>query len=909
MRAVSSAASRGGKSTSTPAPAASADEILPPGWFKCASRSKPGCFYYAHPATKRTQVEPPPGTKRRAPTAPVVAPAPAEKAARTEANGKAAPAKAVQVVDSEETAEQKRERKLAEEEAKKRAEQRRKEEEARRKKADEEAKKREEEEAEAEEEARRALFLKAREKAREKQLLEEQADVEEEETKKQVKDGDKKKKEEKKDDTAEEANKSSSEEEGDDLMPKKSATIRRASIKAEWAKGQNEKRKTWKEDDDSEIEDEKVTREDLERWREEEEERERLEQETERKRKNEEQAKVRAEEERKRQLEAEEEASREAEYQAALKAAGVLPPPSADAASDLPAPPPAAGFDSGNKARGERSSSSSSSRSRRSKRRSRSSSSERPIPPSTEDPAFLQAELLKKLEGDEFRRNQPPKGFHDAPLPGAPAAPGQLPFEPPAPPPPRQPSAAAQFQHQDQHPPSHAHIPPPPPPPAPVVRVPAPPPQTVTAAAPAGRQTGTILWYNGRRRTGLLQPDIGGQLLEIPVNGAPNSSLAPPVPGGLMHGTRVTYQVAIDPARNVPMCIDVRPLDGQVGLSCGGESNAGARAVNEDRTIAVDLHEGLGHMVAIFDGHRGTCCAEFLVQNLPKVIQAKCTELFRANGLQPGAPKVSCCTPTEVSLMNKGLSAGFEAADQAYSATATQNGWGDGASALVALVAHGFDAPEEASKAYAGAGTVPTAPGGYAKLFAAWCGRSRMLLLRGRQAIRCTEDHSVSRNDEWYRLENLGACLVQDINGVCWMGPANRREQAWARQQGYEDSKGTKAFLATSRGFGDITMKGNAPVLVATPEVRAYDLTTEDWAIVLAGRGICSVLSDQDVATACWEAAVLQGMGPVETAKMLADRASGAGAKDNLTVIVMRLGWANPPPASAVAHHHYGGGW
>eukprot|EP00435_Cladocopium_sp_Y103_P018200 s3054_g4.t1 len=34
-------------------------ERLPPGWIKMASKSHPGAFYYAHPASKRTQAHPP----------------------------------------------------------------------------------------------------------------------------------------------------------------------------------------------------------------------------------------------------------------------------------------------------------------------------------------------------------------------------------------------------------------------------------------------------------------------------------------------------------------------------------------------------------------------------------------------------------------------------------------------------------------------------------------------------------------------------------------------------------------------------------------------------------------------------------------------------------------------------------
>merc|ERR1712060_12452 len=38
---------------------AAASEGLPPGWVRMESRSRPGQFYYAHPATQRTQVERP----------------------------------------------------------------------------------------------------------------------------------------------------------------------------------------------------------------------------------------------------------------------------------------------------------------------------------------------------------------------------------------------------------------------------------------------------------------------------------------------------------------------------------------------------------------------------------------------------------------------------------------------------------------------------------------------------------------------------------------------------------------------------------------------------------------------------------------------------------------------------------
>merc|ERR1719188_1621066 len=114
---------------------------------------------------------------------------------------------------------------------------------------------------------------------------------------------------------------------------------------------------------------------------------------------------------------------------------------------------------------------------------------------------------------------------------------------------------------------------------------------------------------------------------------------------------------------------------------------------------------------------------------------------------------------------------------------AAQCGCGDGATALVALICHGF----EASLAGGSAGTVTSAPGGQAKLFAAWCGMGRILLLRGRQAVRCSEEHTCAREDERRRLVAMGAPVVQDHQGVWWTGRPDRPELVRARQQGYEE--------------------------------------------------------------------------------------------------------------------------
>jgi len=354
-----------------------------------------------------------------------------------------------------------------------------------------------------------------------------------------------------------------------------------------------------------------------------------------------------------------------------------------------------------------------------------------------------------------------------------------------------------------------------------------------------------------------------------------------------------------------PVCYDVLPVDGQVGLSCGGSSETGQRAENEDRTIAVDLPEGLGHMVGIFDGHRGTNCADFLSQNLSKAVVAKTQDGFQ-EWLVAGRAILSLSDQEEVDVIRSGIIAAFEACDRDLCSTAESCNWGDGASAQIALLSHGYEAFEQ------GRSTVPSAPGGQAKCFAASCGTGRMLLLRGRQAVCITKEHTVANEEERRRLESIGALVLQDVRGIWAMGRPDRMDLAQHRQQGYTVDVGPKPFLTASRGFGDVMIKklpyrsllggvSQVPVLTATPDVSVIDLLPADWAIVMGGQGIYTVLSDQDVADVVLEIIATQGKGVVDAAKAITAMAAQRGAKDNLTCIVMRLGWANTPPVKTLA--------
>merc|ERR1712238_361543 len=97
-------------------------------------------------------------------------------------------------------------------------------------------------------------------------------------------------------------------------------------------------------------------------------------------------------------------------------------------------------------------------------------------------------------------------------------------------------------------------------------------------------------------------------------------------------------------------------------------------------------------------------------------------------------------------------------------------------------------------------GTIPTAPGGIAKLFVAWCGDSRALLIRGRTGFRCSEDHRPTRTDEQERIRRAGGRVMKDPAGVWRVGPREENKYAQELEKGKKERSGIEvvAFLHTS---------------------------------------------------------------------------------------------------------------
>lgn len=393
---------------------------------------------------------------------------------------------------------------------------------------------------------------------------------------------------------------------------------------------------------------------------------------------------------------------------------------------------------------------------------------------------------------------------------------------------------------------------------------------------PDTRQLGHVRWYNGRRQIGVIRGDNGHEVF-IPVGGANNRNLVPMTPGGLMHWTRVSYtSILLEDPDAVPggvlreACANVVPCrDGlQPGLECGVETRIGGRAVNEDRIAANDLYD-LGFLAAIFDGHGGENCVNYVSQRFPVALHAA-----YANRAQQLVGGVASLTPKEEErLISAAICDAFEMTDEEFMQTARQEHLCDGSTALVVLLAHGFEAPPTES-------TVANCKGGVAKLFVANCGDSRAILVRRRKAVRLSVDHKPERDDETRRIQKAGGIVIQDQCGIYRVG----------RKKGEH-----RMFLSTSRAFGDRELKEPRPLVIAEPEIVVHTLSPDDWAAVICCDGVWNTMSDQDVADAVWQVLAFRRGSCVEAAQEVATRAQATGSTDNVTVFVMRFGWADPP--------------
>ena len=295
-------------------------------------------------------------------------------------------------------------------------------------------------------------------------------------------------------------------------------------------------------------------------------------------------------------------------------------------------------------------------------------------------------------------------------------------------------------------------------------------------------------------------------------------------------------------------------------LSHSFASLQGSRDYQEDRGTCIEpLDAGRGWtqpLFAIFDGHTGEACSEFLERRLPQTLV----------GCLPAAGAAAAET------MGAMRDAFLQADTQFLMEAAAQH------NALETSSLDAFALEREKARWLAGATGVAALFSG-ASLLLAHLGDSEALLVRDGEAALLTRPHRPTDASEQARIEAAGGWLT-----------------------GGAKKKRVNGVLAVSRAFGDIEYKlwknrawgrtFTADLVSAEPTVTHVRLQRgRDTALVLASDGLWDVVGKAEVAqrVGAWRA---KHGGVSGLAQQLAELAVQRGNNDNTTVIVVDLAWA-----------------
>lgn len=314
----------------------------------------------------------------------------------------------------------------------------------------------------------------------------------------------------------------------------------------------------------------------------------------------------------------------------------------------------------------------------------------------------------------------------------------------------------------------------------------------------------------------------------------------------------------------------------------------GARPTMEDRTLVIQslMHEpGHGYyrnepkehlhelamtvFAAVFDGHGGDECSNYLVEALPRHIrQAMLAE-------------------------RENLAAAIELSRN--TASMRQEQTEDSASELMRKILKGaylrtdkeFITPKAAPQSGSTGATVLLLG---RRLFAANVGDSRVVLCRaGGQCVELTSDHKPSRPDEAARVRQAGGFILHKRV----MG-----ELAITRAFGDKSFKmGIKAMLeeeaeelAGGVNENEQAKDLTAPLVSAEPEIASMVLSHTDEFLLLACDGLFDVFRSQDAIALARQELIAHRGEPAEVARILSDQAIRVRrSRDNVSILIIVL--------------------
>jgi serine/threonine protein phosphatase PrpC len=316
----------------------------------------------------------------------------------------------------------------------------------------------------------------------------------------------------------------------------------------------------------------------------------------------------------------------------------------------------------------------------------------------------------------------------------------------------------------------------------------------------------------------------------------------------------------------------------------------GARPTMEDRTLVIQslmlepthgYYKGepkedlellaMTSFCAVFDGHGGDECSNYLVEALPHQIRQ--------------------------AMLNERVA--LKQAVEQSAAAGRQDQAEDAASELMRIILKGaylrtdndFILPKNAPQSGSTAATVLLLG---RRLFAANVGDSRVVLCRsGGQCVELTSDHKPSRPDEAARVRAAGGFILHKRV----MG-----ELAITRAFGDKSFKmGIKAMLeedadelANANGEQqqhpqppkDLT----APLVSAEPEIASMLLSHNDEFLLLACDGLFDVFRSQDAIALARQELIAHRGEPAEVARILSDQAIRVRrSRDNVSILIVIL--------------------
>jgi serine/threonine protein phosphatase PrpC len=310
----------------------------------------------------------------------------------------------------------------------------------------------------------------------------------------------------------------------------------------------------------------------------------------------------------------------------------------------------------------------------------------------------------------------------------------------------------------------------------------------------------------------------------------------------------------------------------------------GARPTMEDRTIVLQtlaLEPSHGYyknetkddldilamtsFAAVFDGHGGDECSNYLVDTLPHQIRqhmlAEHENLKRAVEDSRNANRQEQTEDAASDLMRKILKTAYLKTDM------------------------DFITPKDGPQSGSTAATVLLLG---RRLLAANVGDSRVVLCRGGgQCVELTSDHKPSRPDEAARVRAAGGFILHKRV----MG-----ELAITRAFGDKSFKmGIKAMLeesedGPSKAAADQAKDLNAPLVSAEPEIASMILSHNDEFLLLACDGLFDVFRSQDAIALARQELIAHRGEPAEVARILSDQAIRVRrSRDNVSILIIVL--------------------